>query len=298
MKKRDTRTVKGLIDEYIESYAKPKKMSWHEDLRVLNKDVLPKWKYLPTTDITEKDVVKLLGRVGTANKTLKVLQSMFAFAVSQNILEASPCSNLDAPEDEILKDRIFTEDEIRKIWFGLENAKMSEGMRLILKLLLLTGQRNGEVAGARWEEFNLRQKWWTIPGTRTKNKKNHQVFLTPMTLDILQPAKKHGCVFPSGKDKHIAPRAVNMAIRNNCQSNHEFAYGDFFKVGQFVPNDLRRTAASLMAKSGVGEACIAIVLNHAPSAKNHDPEIRQALEVWEQKLQTILLGEGKPDHSK
>jgi integrase len=53
---------------------------------------------------------------------------------------------------------------------------MSERMKSLLKLLLLTGQRNGEVAGAKWEEFDLREKWWTIPGTRTKNKKRHQVF--------------------------------------------------------------------------------------------------------------------------
>jgi len=298
MKKRDTSTIKGLIDEYIESYAKPKKMSWHEDLRVLNKDVLPKWKYLPTADITEKDVAKLLGRVSAANKTLKVLQSMFTFALSQNILVSNPCSGLEVPEEEVLKDRIFTVDEIKKIWFGLENAKMSEGMRQILKILILTGQRNGEVAGARWEEFNLRQNWWTIPGTRTKNKKSHQVFLAPMALEVLPTAKKRGCVFPSGKDKHISPRAVSLAVRNNCQSNHEFAYGDFFKVGRFVPNDLRRTAASLMASSGVDEACIAKVLNHAPTTRNHDPEIRQALETWEKKLQTILLGEVKLDHSE
>ena len=85
-KVRDTSKFKGLIDEYIETYAKPKKMSWHEDLRILNKDVLPKWKYLPTFNITKQDVTKLLNRIGKSggvpNKIFKVLQSMFAFAVS------------------------------------------------------------------------------------------------------------------------------------------------------------------------------------------------------------------------
>lgn len=298
---RDTSTIKGLIDEYIESYAKPKKLSWHEDLRTLNKDVLPKWKYLPTADITEKDVVKLLDRVdasgGAAKKTLKVLQSMFAFAVSRNILADSPCSDLEALNEEAPKDRKFTADEIRRIWFGVEKAKMPEGIRQILKFLLLTGQRNGEVAGALWEEFNLREKWWTIPGTRTKNKKSHQVFLTPMVIDILQQAKKLGkgssCVFASGKDKHIAPRAVSLAIRNNSenrsQSKQKSACGDFFKVGQFVPNDLRRTAATLMEESGVDEACIEKVLNQTTTSKIRCPEIRQALETLEQKLKAILF---------
>ena len=293
---RDTSTVKGLIDEYIETYAKPKKMSWHEDLRMLNKDVLPKWKYLPTSNITKQDVTKLLDRIGKSggvpNKVFKVLRSMFAFAVSRNIIETSPCSDLDFTNEDAPKERILKPEEIRKIWFGLVSAKMSESMRSVLKFLLVTGQRNGEVAGAKWEEFNIRSKWWTIPGTRTKNKKSHQVFLTPMVIDLLGQVKRHGWVFPSGKDKHISPRSVSLAIRNNTEkrTQQKSTYGDFFKVGQFVPNDLRRTAAALMAEAGVDEAPIAKVMNQAPSDRTRDPEIRQALEVWEKKLQTILYG--------
>ena len=299
-REKDTRSIKGLIDEYIESYAKPKKMSWHDALRTLNKDVLPKWKYLPTADITKKDIDKLLDRVGqpSAKKTLEVLQSMFAFAVEQEILEANPCSDLLVSSEATPKDRIFNAEEIRRIWFGLETAKMPEGIKLLLKLVLLTGQRNGEVAGARWEEFDLREKWWTIAGTRTRNKKSHQVFLTPMVVEILEQAKRIGggsnWVFASGKDKHIAPRSVNLAIRNNSAdrslSRQNSAFGDFFKVGKFVPNDLRRTAATLMAEAGVDRVCIAKVLNRATSPDGHAPEIRQALEILEHKLKTILFG--------
>jgi integrase len=293
---RDTSNVKGLIDEYIETYAKPKKISWHEDLRILNKDVLPKWKYLPTSDITKQDVNKLLDRIGNLggvpNKVLKVLQSMFAFAVSRSIMETNPCSDIEILNEDDQKERIFKADEIKKIWFGLEKAKMSESMKSALKFLLVTGQRSGEVAGAKWEEFNFRDNWWTIPGSRTKNKKSHQVYLTPMVIDVLGQARSHGWVFPSDKDKQIAPRSVSLAIRNNTEkrTQKKSTYGDFFKVGQFVPNDLRRTAAALMAEAGVNEAPIAKVMNQASSDRTRDPEIRQALEVWEQKLQMILYG--------
>ena len=113
-----------------------------------------------------------------------------------------------------------------------------------------------------------------------------------MVIDLLGQVKRHGWVFPSGKDKHISPRSVSLAIRNNTEkrTQQKSTYGDFFKVGQFVPNDLRRTAAALMAEAGVDEAPIAKVMNQAPSDRSRDPEIRQALEVWEKKLQTILYG--------
>ncbi len=305
---RDVSTVKGLIDEYIELYAKAKKTSWHDEMRILNKDVLPKWNYLPTADITEKDVVKLLDRLvkqgATANKTLKLLCTMFDFAVTRGILEASPCSNIAEPNEEAAKVRVLKEDEIRKIWYGLGSAKMSAGMRLAIKLLLITGQRNGEVAGAQWKEFNLSEKWWIVPAERTKNKKQHRVFLTPMALGVLKEAKilsGASCwVFPFGREGAVTPRALSKAIKNNCekgaQSRNKPPYGDSFNIGPFVLHDLRRTVAIMMKELGVDELHIAKVQSHNSSDnnRNHDTEIQQALEAWEKKVQSVLFGWRKP----
>jgi integrase len=311
---RDVSTIKGLIDEYIEAYAKPKKMSWHTDLRMLNKEVLPKWKYLPTANVTERDVTKLLHRLvaqgsgASVNKILKVLQSLFAFAVSRGIINTHPCLALGAPNAEASKDRVLNKNEIKLVWSGLDKAKMPEGMKLSLKLLLLTGQRNGEVAGAKWVEFDLREKWWTIPSARTKNKKSHRVYLTNMSLDILKEAKKicadSSWVFPTTKEKPLAPRDISRAIKNNCEdkskghSKHKPPYGDIFKIGPFTPNDLRRTTASQMAESGLDASRIAKVLNqttaNSDKASTNDSQKRHALIIWERKLQAILFSWVRP----
>jgi integrase len=311
---RDVSTIKGLIDEYIESYAKPQKTSWHSDLRMLNKDVLPKWKYLATAHVTPRDVTKLMHRLiaqgsGTSvNKILNLLQSVFAFAVSQGLIDTDPCAGLSAPIETSSKDRVFNKDEVKKFWHGLKNAKMPEGMKLSLKLILLTGQRNGEVIGSKWEEFDLREKWWTIPPTRTKNKKKHRVYLTKMTLDVLQEAKKIGAgsdwVFPSSKEKPISSREVSRAIKNNCenkskgQSKQKQPYGDAFNIGLFTPNDLRRTTANLMAKAGMDASRIANVLNQSTATLENvnvnDSQKRQSLIVWERQLQTLLFSWVKP----
>lgn len=305
--KRDVSTLKGLIDEYIEFYAKPKKLPWHDDLRILNKDVLPALKFMQTTDITERDIVKLLGRINdqisskASNKALNILQSMFEYAVSRGFIESSPCADLELQIEETFEDRVFTEEEVKKFWSGLDKAKMSEGTRLALKVLLLTGQRNGEVAGAKWQEFNLREKWWTIPAARTKNKKSHRIFLTPMVMELLQTAKKlsgsSSYVFPSGKDKAISPRAINRAVKNNSENKPQSLSNnkpqDLFGVGPFVPNDLRRTASALMAEAGVDEHNIAKVQNHAIPTQNnranYDRDKQQALEILERKIRTILF---------
>jgi integrase len=45
--------------------------------------------------------------------------------------------------------------------------------RLALRRLLLTGQREAEVCGMERSEVDLRDRLWTIPGTRVKNKMTH-----------------------------------------------------------------------------------------------------------------------------
>ena len=77
--------IKGLVDEYIEKWAKPRKRSWKEDQRILNKDVLPHWKRRKAADITRRNVVLLLdgivdrGAPIAANRTLAVIRKMFNF---------------------------------------------------------------------------------------------------------------------------------------------------------------------------------------------------------------------------
>jgi integrase len=234
---------------------------------------------------------------------------MFTFAVSRGILDASPCADIAEPNEETPRERVLSEEELKKIWSGLDEAKMSERTKLALRLLLLIGQRNGETVGAKWGEFDLSKKWWTIPGARTKNKKDHRVFLTQMALDALNAAKKlsggSAWVFPSVKDGHITPRSISRAVRNNSEKRpkghpkHRPPYGDFFKVGQWVPHDMRRTVATIMAECGVDEFHVSKVLNHTTQGitgkvynrYHYDVEKQKAMETWERKLRAILFDE-------
>ena len=53
------------------------------------------------------------------------------------------------------------------------------------RLLILTGQRRNELAGAHWTEFDLEKGEWTIPASRAKNGTKHIVHLAPAAVDIL-----------------------------------------------------------------------------------------------------------------
>src|SRR5262249_35076027 len=62
--------------------------------------------------------------------------------------------------------------------------------RLGFEFLILCAARTGETLYARWSEINIDAKTWTIPGTRTKTKREHKVPLSARCLEILQSAKE------------------------------------------------------------------------------------------------------------
>ena len=127
--------------------------------------------------------------VGVAvNRTLAALRRAFSWAVSQDLLEINPALNLATNIEEKSKDRALSIDEIRSFWSGLENAAMRERTRLVLRLVLVTGQRPGEVCGARRSEVDLDRAEWLIPAKRAKNRKPHTVPLPALAIELFSAA--------------------------------------------------------------------------------------------------------------
>jgi integrase len=83
-----------------------------------------------------------------------------------------------------------------------------------LEFMILTAMRTGEVIGARWDEFDLADKVWTVPADRMKTGKEHRVPLSPAAvaiIDQMQAARvnDHQFVFPGGK---LGKPLSNMAM--------------------------------------------------------------------------------------
>ena len=307
-------TVKQLVDEYIEKWAKPRKRSWQEDKRILEKDVVPIWGHRKAKDITRRNVITLLDSIMdrnapiAANKTLAIVRKMFNFAIGRDIVQTTPCVAVIAPSPVQQRDRVLSETEIKTFWETLShtakddnNLKMSTGTRLALKLQLLTAQRRAEVVNAKWTDID--QGWWTIPAERSKNKLPHRVPLSPMALELLQKIRKMNTksewLFPSPHRKKtvapddsgykpITPHSISYALLRNM---------DKLRIDRFTPHDLRRTAASQMTAMGISRLTVAKLLNHVESGvtsvydrHSYDQEKKQALDAWSAKLETILHG--------
>ncbi|MBW1992682.1 MAG: tyrosine-type recombinase/integrase, partial [Deltaproteobacteria bacterium] len=307
-------TVADLAHEYLERWAKPRKRSWREDKRILEKDILPVWGTSKAKDITKRDVIQLLDNIMErdapimANRTFAVIRRMFNFAMERDIVTASPCLAVKAPAPENQRDRVLTAEEIRIFWHALEGevmGRVNPFIKLILKLELITAQRKSECCAVAWEEVDLEEGWWTIPGEMTplrlqygveeglaKNRLPHRVPLSPLAQDIFLAARSLSgdspWVFPSPQtSRPVTPTAINHAVR---------LHRDSLGVN-FVPHDLRRTAASHMTGMGIPRLVVSKILNHVERGVtavydrySYDREKRQALEAWGRKLQSIIGG--------
>jgi integrase len=275
--------VAELVSTYLDRYARPRKRSAGEDERILHKDVLPRWGDRKVRDITRRDVVMLLNSIVDrgapiqANRTFGLVRRMFRFAIGQAIIEHSPCDNVEAPSAENRRDRVLTEEEIRLLWCALDDdtAPMGPNARRILKFMLATGQRRGEVMGLRIDEVDHNRRLWTLPASRSKNGRDHLIPISSLAHGILTEALPHatGFVFPSGNSgEPYKGQSIDHAVQHLFETRRR-AKGRKAprvpsipplagKMDRFTPHDLRRTVATRMRELGISRGDVKMVLNH------------------------------------
>lgn len=315
-------TIKELAADYMKRHAKinKRKSSWTEDQRLLNKDIIPRWGNRKAADIKRRDVIALLDDVVTRGPALaanikKLVSKMFMFALDKSILDTSPCVRVSLPAPVMARERKLSDSEIKVLLTTeLPKASMSDEVKRILQLILYSAQRPGEVAGMHKREIH--GHWWTIPSSRSKNKREHLVYLTDTALALIGDVK--GYVFPSPRIKldpdgkvietHIDENAVAYAIRRNLKDYkpRRKIKGDIISMVKvkedkkmemlhFTPHDLRRTATTLMASVKVPKEHRERVLNHAQekldgtyNLYDYQDEKQIALETLERKINSIL----------
>ena len=307
--RRKAPTVSDLVAEYLERHAKRFKKSWEKDEEILNRDIIPAWGRRKAVDITQRNVISVLesivdrGAPAMANNTFQIIRKMFNWAVEKDILQYTPCTGVKLPSPKVARDRVLSENEIKALWNNLKSCYASDEVQRALKLILVTGQRPGEVAGMHTREIDGR--WWTIPAEKAKNGRSHRVYLTDTALDIIGPTDYSGFVFPSPlkvKEKPIEANALVVAVKRNLAFKTKDDNGNEAEVNRLgvepvTPHDLRRTAATFMAKMGVMDEVIDAVLNHVKQGVikvynqyRYDKEKQAALEAWSRKLESIITG--------
>jgi integrase len=246
------------------------------------------------------------GSERTAGMAFADIQTLLNFAIRRGEIQFNPLAQADLRGSTGEPgNRSLELSEIKMLWSALPQA-MPEPSHVpdILKLLLLTGQREGEVCGMRKEEFDLEKKTWLIPAARSKNDFEHLVPLTPPALAIVREAMKKASgefLFPNRKGKGFNPNAVALAVRRSRKATPESRHGRL-GIAKWKPHDLRRTVTTLMSdKLGISDMDIGHVLNHRSTTKTTVTSVhynknqfikekRATLEKWATLLMKTVAG--------
>ncbi|WP_156499452.1 site-specific integrase, partial [Oleiphilus sp. HI0061] len=284
-------TMRQICEIWIDKFAKPKRARWKELDSMLKKNVYEQIGSFKLSDIHRRTVSDLVldpmlkrGAPVQANRVLTLLKQILNYGVEHGYLEHNPLKELTKKSvggQEQSRDRTLDDSEIHKFWYCLNRAKMSVHTELALKLLLVTGQRRGEINNARWSHIDLNEKVWTIPKENSKNRKAHRVPLSPLAIKLFSELyalrDESDWVLPSfsGNDAPMTERVISRAA-NRAQ--------EVVGIDKWVPHDLRRTAATKMAGIGVAIHVVEKILNHTMGGVM---EVYNRYDYWEERVEAL-----------
>jgi integrase len=307
-------TFAEAVEKFLAVHSEPGRY-WHEKRARLTSADVKALAAKPLSTVSRKHVADAVDKAAarsdaSARLLFSDLRPFFKWANQRELVDANPMDGLSAPKPSEARDRTLEEPEIKAFWQA--SGEMAWPFQSIYKLLLLTGARREEVAGMRWSELDLDGGVWTIPGGRTKNSREHRIFLPVQAIAILdrvavEAAKaRHGypldseLVFsttgntsPSGFSK--AKRALDARMKE--------ILGPKFK--DWRVHDLRRTAATGMENLGIETRVIEAALNHVSGTKagiigvyqrsSHRDAVKAAFEAWGRHL-AALTNEPRPSN--
>jgi integrase len=165
------------------------------------------------------------------------------------LLTVNPCRGVERNAT-VSRERVLSDAEVPLFWQAFSEAGTAGAA---LQVLLLTGQRPGEVTRMRYDQVT--DGWWTLPGAPdattgwpgTKNAQTHRVWLPQVVQDIIA-GLKIGDDFVFGQSLDIG-----ATMRRACSQ---------LKLPRATPHDLRRTHGSSITRLGFGRDAMNRIQNH------------------------------------
>jgi integrase len=296
-------TVQQLIQLYVRRRVTGRLRTALDIERRLNRALAPILNRC-ADDVRRRDIRELLDAVADqgiereAEKRRQTVGAMFRWALSQDIVEADATAGLKAYDPGTPRDRVLTVEEIEALWKWLDSHALPSDPADILKLELLTGARCGEISGLCVEEID-REEWiWTLPATRSKNKRPRVTPLVGVARQIIElrlSTVQSGPLFTAETGTVFTAAHIGHNLLARC---------DKLPIAKFVTHDLRRTVATMLAEMGVPLDLVAAVVGHEAGGKDTRTLVRHyvrtdlierkihVLSAWDERLQGIVTGRG------
>jgi integrase len=285
--------VESVSREFIRLHAQPRNKSWREAERILEREFINAFGQRDIREIKRWDVLEIMdaaiarGSAYQANRIHSNIRRLFNWCIERGIVETSPIIGLKSPTKEKSRDRVLDDEEIARLLRACSNDVYP--FRQFVPVLLATAQRRGELAEMRWSEVDLDAKVWVVPAERSKNGKPHVVPLSAYALKVLNEVPRFlDCEFVFTTTRKSPVSGFSKMLRRLSEGSQTTGWR---------LHDLRRTAASGMARASVSPHVVEKILNHISGTISgvaavynryaYDAEKRDALDRWGAALEDL-----------
>lgn len=284
-------SFESAFEQFKIAHTSQKRPSTRREIeRLITQHFLPKLRTRSMADIAPKEITNiidsLLDRPGACSHAFAVIRLLFRWSVKRKIIERSPIEGMEAPVPPSSRDRVLTDDELVAVYRNAVAQRFTGGK--IVQLLILTGQRRGEIGALRGEWIDCNAKTITLPSEITKNHRTHTFPYGEMVAEVLKDLPKKGYLFPargSNGDKSFCGWSkLKNGVDPGCPS--------------WTLHDLRRTFATNLAALDVPPHVIERILNHASGTISgvsaiynrfsYLDDMRAALQKLETRLHLLL----------
>ena len=314
-------TLAGLLERYAEEQWKigGRMKSWSEREAHIKRELKPhidKPAAALTADHLRRmvDAARDRGAAVSGRRCFDYLAPTLRWAVRRHLLQADVTAAIGREEradwgKDRERDRVLTPAELAALWKALGEVRPTEWLRPyadVMRFLLLTGQRLGEVTAMVWRDVDLDQAEWYQADNKAG--RPHRVPLSPAAVALLEglPARRQAgrkakeapkrdpsapCFqLPSGKPLHR--RTSNWTRASQLAQERSSTSG-------WTRHDLRRTVATLLAELGTDPLVIELLLNHADSRGRmgriynrfgYRPKLVEAVELLARHIQASAGG--------
>jgi len=273
-------------DEFLAEKAASLKPRSHADYTyIINRH----FKYGATklSELSPHDLTKSIERLSKTpaeqQHAYVIVRAFIRWAHRKHYVDRNPMERMQAPHSYVPRERFLTNDELKRVWNGAGNDTFGR----IVKLLILTGQRKGEITNLTGSMVG--DDTITLPSWLTKNSRQHTLPLGSTAKAILNPlSPRDACFFPA------LGKTTPFCGFSKCKAGLEKRCG----FSDWTLHDLRRTFASGLASLGISLPVVERLLNHVSGSfggivgvyQRYDffPEMRDAITRWDAHIHQLV----------
>ena len=228
-------------------------------------------------EISRLDVMSVVDdlkeRPSEARHAFVAMRTLMNWAVLRGLITNSPVPPLRYKVS--TRSRILSDDELRGVWQRAKDVGYPYGT--MVQLLILTGQRRGEIAG-------LKRTWITddaitFPAGFCKNKREHKIPIGTLTKEIIAS-------IPDNTEM-LFPARAKEAKPFNGWSKAKRCFDKPLEIAPYTLHDLRRTYSSNLARAGVPLHVTERLLNHASGAISGVAAVYNRHDYWEEMVKAV-----------